>query len=102
MLDAARSSPRPDVSPVPHNEDTTEADTRLLEFEDAHPKQTGVKTDAILHTFGMTLTTYYRRIHRLAHNPDVVAAYPMLAKRVQKRAREGAARRAALTAVIGR
>jgi hypothetical protein len=62
----------------------THADIRLLEFEDAHPRRTGLKNDAILHRLGMSPALYYHRLERLARQQAVVDRYPRLAARIER------------------
>lgn len=59
----------------------THADIRLLEFEDTHPRRTGLKNDAILHRLGMSPARYYQRLDQLARQPAVMDRYPRLAER---------------------
>lgn len=60
----------------------THADIRLLEFEDTHPRRTGLKHDAILHRLGMSPARYYQRLEQLARQPVVADRYPRLAERI--------------------
>ena len=64
----------------------THADIRLLEFEDAHPRRTGLKNDAILHRLGMSPARYYQRLDQLARQPAVADRYPRIADRFARRA----------------
>ena len=74
----------------------THADIRLLEFEDAHPRRTGLKNDAILHRLGMSPARYYQRLDQLARQPAVADRYPRLADRVARRATQREQERAQL------
>lgn len=60
----------------------THADIRLLEFEDTHPRRTGLKNDAILHRLGMSPSRYYQRLDHLARQQAVADRYPRLADRI--------------------
>lgn len=62
----------------------THADIRLLEFEDTHPRRTGLKNDAILHRLGMSPARYYQRLDHLARQPAVQDRYPRLADRIAR------------------
>jgi uncharacterized protein YutE (UPF0331/DUF86 family) len=64
----------------------THADIRLLEFEDTHPRRTGLKNDAILHRLGMSPARYYQRLEHLAGQREVIDRYPRLADRTARRA----------------
>ncbi|MFD1720059.1 DUF3263 domain-containing protein [Amnibacterium endophyticum] len=74
----------------------THADIRLLEFEDAHPRHTGLKTDAIRMRLGMTTSRYYQRLQVLAARPEVEDRWPRVARRVQRRTQQRADERAQL------
>jgi hypothetical protein len=62
----------------------THADIQLLEFEDTHPRRTGLKNDAILHRLGMSPARYYQRLDQLARQQAVIDRYPRLAERVAR------------------
>lgn len=69
----------------------------VLEFEETHPRHTGLKTEAIRQTFGLTSARFYARLRRLTRMPDAVARYPQLCARVQRQTERGQAERAHLT-----
>jgi hypothetical protein len=64
----------------------THADIQLLEFEDTHPRRTGLKNDAIIHRLGMSPARYYQRLETLARQQAVIDRYPRLADRVARTA----------------
>ncbi|WP_375406952.1 DUF3263 domain-containing protein [uncultured Amnibacterium sp.] len=76
----------------------THADIRLLEFEDTHPRRTGLKNDAILHRLGMSPARYYQRLDQLARQQAVIDRYPRLADRITR----GSARREEVRAQLRR
>ena len=73
----------------------THADIRLLEFEDTHPRRTGLKNDAIIHRLGMSPAVYYQRLDHLARQQAVMDRYPRLAARVERAAERRREERAA-------
>jgi hypothetical protein len=75
----------------------TSEDVALLDFEEAHPRHTGQKAEAIRQTFELTSTRYYARLRRLTRQQDAVAGYPQLCARVQRQTARGQAERALLT-----
>jgi hypothetical protein len=74
----------------------THADIRLLEFEDTHPRRTGLKNDAILHRLGMSPARYYQRLDHLVRQQAVAERYPRLADRIARVARRREEERAQL------
>lgn len=72
-------------------------DIEILEFEETHPRHTGVKAEIIRETFGLTPARYYARLRRLTRMQDAVARYPQLCGRVQRQTERGQAERAQLT-----
>jgi hypothetical protein len=73
----------------------THADIRLLEFEDANPRRTGLKNDAIIHRLGMSPAVYYQRLDHLARQQAVMDRYPRLAARFERAAERRREERAA-------
>ena len=69
-------------------------DRVILAFEERVWAHDGAKVDAIRTSFGMTPTTYYHHVLRIAGLPAAVAEFPMLTKRIQRQVREAAAARA--------
>jgi len=66
----------------------TQADIKLLDFEERYPRHTGLKVDQIRHRLGMTASRYYQRLAWLARRPEVQDRYPRVAARAQRRATE--------------
>ncbi len=64
----------------------TQADIKLLDFEERYPRHTGLKVDQIRHRLGMTASRYYQRLEWLSRRPEVQDRYPRVAARAQKRA----------------
>lgn len=64
----------------------THDDIELLEFEQAHPRRTGLKDDAILHRLRISPARYYSRLAQLVRRPVVRDRYPRLADRVARQA----------------
>lgn len=62
----------------------THNDIELLEFEQAHPRRTGLKNDAILHRLQLSPARYYARLSSLVRRQDVLDRYPRLAARVAR------------------
>ena len=74
----------------------THQDIRLLEFEDTHPRRTGLKNDAILHRLGMSPARYYQRLDFLVRQQAVIDRWPRLAERIGRRAQRREQERAQL------
>ena len=66
----------------------TQADIKLLDFEEAYPRHTGLKVDQIRHRLGMSSQRYYERLRWLSTRQDVMDLYPRVAARVQRRTAE--------------
>jgi hypothetical protein len=64
----------------------TQADIKLLDFEERYPRHTGLKVDQIRHRLGMTATRYYQHLDWLCRRPEVQDLYPRVAARTQRRA----------------
>ena len=62
----------------------THSDIQLLEFEDTHPRRSGLKNDAILHRLGMSPARYYQRLDALVRQEAVRDRYPRLADRIAR------------------
>jgi hypothetical protein len=73
----------------------THSDIRLLEFEDTHPRRTGLKNDAIIHRLGMSPARYYERLEQLSRQRVVLDRYPRLAARIERAAERRKQTRAA-------
>jgi hypothetical protein len=74
----------------------THADIDLLEFEDTHPRRTGLKNDAILHRLGMSPARYYQRLDQLARQQTVRDRYPRVADRIGRQTQRREQERAQL------
>ncbi len=57
-------------------------DFRLLEFEDAHPRHDHGKEASLLSEFGLTPAGYFQRLFRLLEEPEVIATYPSVRRRL--------------------
>jgi len=68
----------------------SERDLAVLALERQWWKYAGAKEEAIRRQFGISPTAYYQLLSRLIDEPAVLAADPMLVKRLQ---RQRAARR---------
>lgn len=62
----------------------TDDDYRLLEFEDSHPKLDSGKKSTVLELFGAPIGTYYLRLFQLIEEPEVVATYPAMTRRLAR------------------
>jgi hypothetical protein len=73
-------------------------DFRLLEFEDAHPVNDHKKHSSLHAEFDLTPSAYFERLLRLIEEPEVIATYPLVRRRLmrmrarQHQARDGAVR----------
>lgn len=67
----------------------TDDDRALLDFEEAHPRNTNRKEAAVAEQFGIPLPRYYQRLLRLIERQEVVAEYPQLARRILLRRNRG-------------
>lgn len=63
----------------------TEGEHQIMRFEDRWWRLAGSKEAAIRDELGMAPTRYYQQLHQLAYREDVLAAYPVLAKRLRRR-----------------
>ncbi len=62
----------------------TDDDYRLLEFEDSHPKLDSRKESIVLEVFGAPIGMYYLRLFTLIEEPEVVATYPAMSRRLAR------------------
>jgi hypothetical protein len=68
-------------------------DFRLLEFEDAHPRNSHEKESSLHDEFGLTPDAYFERLFRLVDEPEVIATYPVVRRRLLRiRSRSGTVR----------
>jgi hypothetical protein len=66
----------------------TQADIKLLDFEEAYPRHTGLKVDQIRHRLGMSAQRYYERLGWLSGRQEAIDLYPRVCARAQRRAKE--------------
>lgn len=76
----------------------TDGDRDLLRFEDDHPRWDGAKEEAVRRRFGLTPARYTQRVLRLVRTPEGVAAFPMLAHRLERQQARAVERRRLRTA----
>ncbi|ROP78343.1 uncharacterized protein DUF3263 [Frigoribacterium sp. PhB107] len=76
----------------------TDDDRDLLRFEDDHPRWDGAKELAVRRQFELTPVRYTQRLLRLVRTPEGVAAFPMLAHRLERQQARAAERRRLRTA----
>lgn len=62
----------------------TRAESRLLDFESAHPRHDGAKEEALARELEMAPARYYQLLSRLISRADAVAYDPLLIHRVQR------------------
>lgn len=63
----------------------TELEHQIMRVEDRWWRLAGSKEAAIRDELDMSATRYYQLLHELAHREDVLAAYPVLTKRLRRR-----------------
>lgn len=63
----------------------TELEHQIMQFEARWWRIAGSKESAIVAELGMTPTRYYQLLQQLAGREDVLAAYPVLTKRLRRR-----------------
>ncbi|MES2169837.1 MAG: DUF3263 domain-containing protein [Actinomycetota bacterium] len=77
------------MAPIDHDGSVEDDDFRLLEFEDAHPRNDHAKETSLRAEFGLTPAVYFQRLFALIEEPDVIATYPLVRRRlVRLRARQ--------------
>lgn len=85
------------AQPLSGQDELSERDRRILEFERTWWRHGGAKESAISEIFQMNATRYYQILNVLIDSPAALAAEPMLVKRLRRmrdtRQRERAARR---------
>lgn len=62
-----------------------EGDRALLDFEASWWKGSGTKAAAIRQRFGISPTSYYRRLATLIDRPDALEHAPLVVRRLQRR-----------------
>jgi hypothetical protein len=73
----------------------TDDDRKLLEFEEAHPRNDRRKEAAIRTELSMSWIRYRQVLSRLIVRPEVLEQYATVAHRVERATVAGVARRAA-------
>lgn len=73
----------------------TDDERRILEFEEANPRDDRRKEAAIRTTFAMSWVRYRQLLVGLVQREDVLAEHAVVAHRVQRATAAGVARRAA-------
>lgn len=63
----------------------TELEHQIMQFEARWWRLPGSKETAIRDELGMSATRFYQLLRDLAHREDVLAAYPVLTKRLRRR-----------------
>ena len=64
-----------------------DGDRALLDFEEVWWKGSGTKAAAIRRRFGVSPSTYYRRLGMLIDLPDALEHAPLVVRRLQRRRR---------------
>jgi hypothetical protein len=74
---------------VCHDVSVEDDDFRLLEFEDAHARNDHAKETSLRSEFGLTPSAYFQRLFTLIEEPEVIATYPQVRRRLLRlRARQ--------------
>lgn len=73
----------------------TDDDRKLMEFEEAHPRNDRRKEAAIRSELSMSWVRYRQLLGRLVTRPDVLEQFASVAHRVERATAAGVARRAA-------
>lgn len=68
----------------------------LLEFDRTHPKHDGRKTEAIRHTFGVTVPRYYQLLLDAIETREARRHDALLVRQIHERIHGGARRRLGL------
>jgi hypothetical protein len=64
-----------------------DGDRALLDFEEVWWKGAGTKAAAIRRRFGISPTTYYRKLGALIDMPDALEHAPLVVRRLRRRRR---------------
>ncbi len=67
-----------------YNDELTERDVEMLDFERTWWKHAGVKEQAIKERFDMSATRYYQLLNDLLENPAAMSHDPILVKRLKR------------------
>lgn len=59
-----------------------DADRAILAFESEHFPNPGTKERLIRERFGLSATRYYQQLNRLLDEPEALAEYPAVVKRL--------------------
>ena len=62
----------------------SDADARLLAFEEQAPRSAGVKEELIRRELGMSPVRYYQRLNLLIDVPAAMASHPVLTARLRR------------------
>ncbi|NLF91667.1 MAG: DUF3263 domain-containing protein [Corynebacterium marinum] len=62
----------------------SDADARLLDFEERAPRSAGAKEELIRRQLGMSPVRYYQRLNLLIDVPAAMAAHPVLLGRLRR------------------
>jgi hypothetical protein len=62
----------------------SDADARLLAFEERAPRSAGTKEELIRRELGMSPVRYYQRLNLLIDVPAAMAAHPVLTARLRR------------------
>ncbi len=62
----------------------SDADSAVLAFEEAWPRHSGAKDEAIRARFGRSAVAYYLRLDRLIDTEDALAHDPILVGRLRR------------------
>lgn len=62
----------------------SDADARLLDFEERAPRSAGAKEELIRKQLGMSPVRYYQRLNLLIDVPAAMAAHPVLLARLRR------------------
>lgn len=74
---------------VCHDRSVEDDDFRLLEFEDAHPRNDHAKETSLRAEFGLAPGAYFMRLFSLIEEPEVIDTYPLVRRRLLRlRARQ--------------
>jgi len=75
----------------------TRDDRALLQFEEDHPREGGVKDNAMRRQLGLTPVRYRIRLLRLVRMPEVIATFPTVVHRFERRLERATAARTSRT-----
>ena len=78
---------------MPITEGLTELEHRLLDFEEAHPRHSRAKEDALREEFGLSAARYYQTLGVLIETPAALRAQPLLVGRLRRLRDDRRARR---------